>query len=135
MAPGVALEVTVPVAPELPIVGVPVPIVPAPTATVFVAPATVVVIEAVVTITSVFAAEVNAVVNLPAAVDEAPPNGASTEVAVTESDPVVGVIIALDGATESIPKPNAATATSEIRLKVVFVDICFLSISRSREFP
>jgi hypothetical protein len=33
------------------------------------------------------------------------------------------------------PKPKAATATSATRLKVVFVDICFLSISRSREFP
>jgi len=40
------------------------------------------------------------------------------------------------GATEvNTPKPNAATVTSAIRLKVVFVDICFLSISRSREFP
>jgi hypothetical protein len=40
------------------------------------------------------------------------------------------------GATEvNTPKPNAATATSAMRLKVVFVDICFLSISRSREFP
>jgi hypothetical protein len=38
-------------------------------------------------------------------------------------------------ATESIPKPNAETATSEMRLRSVFVDICFLSISRSREFP
>ena len=28
-----------------------------------------------------------------------------------------------------------ATATSATRLKVVFVDICFLSISRDREFP
>jgi len=42
---------------------------------------------------------------------------------------------AFDGATESIPKPNEATATSAMRLKVVFVDICFLSISRVREFP
>ena len=40
-----------------------------------------------------------------------------------------------DGTTESIPKPNAATATSAMRLMVVVVDICFLSISRSREFP
>ena len=40
-----------------------------------------------------------------------------------------------DGATESVPKPNAATATSAMRLKVVFVDICFLSIRRVREFP
>jgi hypothetical protein len=42
---------------------------------------------------------------------------------------------ALDGTTESIPKPNEATATSAMRLKVVFVDICFLSISRALEFP
>ena len=42
---------------------------------------------------------------------------------------------AVDGATESIPKPNAATATSAMRLKVVFVDICFLSISRLSDDP
>jgi hypothetical protein len=43
---------------------------------------------------------------------------------------------ALAGTTEvKTPKPNAATVTSATRLKVVFVDICFLSISRSREFP
>jgi hypothetical protein len=43
---------------------------------------------------------------------------------------------AVAGATEDkTPKPKAATATSAMRLKVVFVDICFLSISRSREFP
>jgi hypothetical protein len=33
------------------------------------------------------------------------------------------------------PKPKAATVTSAMRLKVVFVDICFLSISRTEEFP
>jgi len=49
---------------------------------------------------------------------------------------VAGASVALAGATEdSKPKPKAATATSAMRLKVVFVDICFLSISRSREFP
>jgi hypothetical protein len=43
---------------------------------------------------------------------------------------------ALAGATDvKTPKPNDATATSAMRLKVVFVDICFLSISRVREFP
>jgi hypothetical protein len=48
--------------------------------------------------------------------------------------PVVGA--ALAGATEvKTPVPKAATATSAMRLKVVFVDICFLSISRSEEFP
>jgi len=44
-------------------------------------------------------------------------------------------IAALDGTTESIPKPNVATATSAMRLKVVFVDIFFLSFSREQEFP
>ena len=42
-----------------------------------------------------------------------------------------------DGTTITLsrPKPRDATATSATRLKVVFVDICFLSISRDREFP
>jgi hypothetical protein len=49
--------------------------------------------------------------------------------------------LATDGTAEAgttevrTPIPKAATATSATRLKVVFVDICFLSISRSREFP
>jgi hypothetical protein len=42
---------------------------------------------------------------------------------------------ALEGATDSMPRPKAATATSAMRLKVVFVDICFLSISQDQEFP
>jgi hypothetical protein len=42
---------------------------------------------------------------------------------------------AFEGATDNKPKPNADTVTSAMRLKVVFVDICFLSISRSEEFP
>jgi len=43
---------------------------------------------------------------------------------------------AVAGATEvKTPKPREATATSATRLKVVFVDICFLSISRSEESP
>jgi hypothetical protein len=42
---------------------------------------------------------------------------------------------AFDGTTESIPKPIAATATSAMRLIDVVVDICFLSISRTKEFP
>jgi hypothetical protein len=45
------------------------------------------------------------------------------------------VFAAEAGATEdNRPKPIAVTATSAMRLKLVFVDICFLSISRSREF-
>jgi len=57
--------------------------------------------------------------------------------------PIVPIVIAVGvfsaaeaGATEdNTPRPKAATATSAMRLKVVFVDICFLSISRSEEFP
>jgi hypothetical protein len=58
-----------------------------------------------------------------------------------ESDVVVDFVMAIEvvtadaGTTESIPKPKAATVASATRLKVVFVDICFLSISRSRAFP
>jgi hypothetical protein len=36
--------------------------------------------------------------------------------------------VALDGTADMIPKPNADTATSAIRLIDVFVDICFLSL-------
>ena len=42
---------------------------------------------------------------------------------------------ALEGATDMTPKPKAATATSAMRLIVVFVDICFLSISRFSDDP
>ena len=48
----------------------------------------------------------------------------------------VNVEVADAGATEvNTPKPKAATVTSAMRLKVVFVDICFLSISQDQEFP
>jgi len=54
----------------------------------------------------------------------------------TTGVPTVTDVLALAGATEvRTPKPREATATSAMRLKVVFVDICFLSISRSEEFP
>jgi len=43
--------------------------------------------------------------------------------------------VAFEGATDNIPKPNAETATSAMRLRVVFVDICFLSIVDPRTFP
>ena len=71
-----------------------------------------------------------------------------TEVEIVEACPTtatfaVGVprvtaavdVLADAGAVASMPRPKAATATSAMRLKVVFVDICFLSISRVREFP
>jgi hypothetical protein len=47
----------------------------------------------------------------------------------------VALIAAEEGATERTPRPNAATATSAIRLKVVFVDICFLSVVDIETFP
>jgi hypothetical protein len=40
----------------------------------------------------------------------------------------------LDGALDNKPKPNAATVASAMRLKVVFVDICFLSLVDSEDF-
>jgi hypothetical protein len=61
-----------------------------------------------------------------------PVAGAAIVTAVTSA---MSPSAALEGATDNIPKPKAATATSATRLKVVFVDICFLSISRSEEFP
>ena len=42
---------------------------------------------------------------------------------------------AVAGTVETRPKPKAATATSAMRLRSVFVDICFLSISRSTDYP
>jgi hypothetical protein len=60
----------------------------------------------------------------------------AAEIAVDAFVPaLVYPVSALAGATVRTPKPNAATVTSAMRLKVVFVDICFLSISRSEEFP
>jgi hypothetical protein len=45
------------------------------------------------------------------------------------------ITAAYEGTAPRIPNPNADTATSAMRLRSVFVDICFLSISRSEEFP
>jgi hypothetical protein len=54
----------------------------------------------------------------------------------TEIDEAVRAAAAAFAATVlSPPKPKATTATSATRLKVVFVDICFLSISQDQEFP
>ena len=49
-----------------------------------------------------------------------------------ESVSVSADVAAFDGTTDITPKPNAATVTSAMRLKVVFVDICFLSIVELR---
>jgi hypothetical protein len=58
-----------------------------------------------------------------------------TEIAVMLFVPAATVRAADAGTEDNTPRPKAATATSAMRLKVVFVDICFLSISRSEEFP
>jgi hypothetical protein len=56
------------------------------------------------------------------------------------AEPAVGVEIVVpvtdpdDGATESIPRPNAAITPSARRLKFVFVDIDFLSLVVSKTF-
>jgi hypothetical protein len=42
---------------------------------------------------------------------------------------------AFAGTTDRSPKPIAETATSALRLIVVFVDICFLSLVDPRAFP
>jgi hypothetical protein len=46
----------------------------------------------------------------------------------TVIDEIVAALAAGTESTESMPKPKAETATSAMRLRVVFVDICFLSI-------
>jgi hypothetical protein len=51
-----------------------------------------------------------------------------------ETDRISELITALEGAIDRTPRPKAATATSATRLKVVFVDICFLSIVDPRNF-
>ena len=58
---------------------------------------------------------------------------------VVEAEPAVTVIVgtaatACDGATESIPKPNAAIAVKAIRLKNVVFDITFLSFVVDKTF-
>jgi len=65
--------------------------------------------------------------------------------AVVESDnardevPSVAVTVkpltaACEGTELRTPRPKAATATSAMRLKFVFVDICFLSLVVTRNF-
>jgi cytoskeletal protein RodZ len=58
----------------------------------------------------------------------------STAAVVDETVSESACVNAFDGATERTPRPKAATATSATRLKVVFVDMCFLSIVDPRNF-
>jgi hypothetical protein len=51
------------------------------------------------------------------------------------SEILLGVTrVAFEGATVNMPNPNAETATSAMRLRVVFVDICFLSLVVKKTF-
>jgi hypothetical protein len=87
-------------------------------------------IWAVTSIFWVFAGTVSVIVVFDATPTRAIP-GVPAEIAVTKPSPAP----AIAGTDESSPKLNADTATSAMRLRSVFVDICFLSISRSRAFP
>jgi Mrp family chromosome partitioning ATPase len=68
-------------------------------------------------------------------VAESPSEIALDAVPTVGIDVAIAVVAAKDGTAESIPNPSDATATSAMRLKVVFVDICFLSIVDLENFP
>jgi hypothetical protein len=69
--------------------------------------------------------------------NEAPlPEETTVNDEVLSVEPDVNVpATAIEGAAARTPKPKAETATSAMRLRVVFVDICFLSISRLSDVP
>ncbi len=71
-------------------------------------------------------------VTVPAVVESAFAIVAVPFAAVSEID--VFKIVAFEGTELRTPRPKAATATSAIRLKFVFVDICFLSLVVTRNF-
>jgi hypothetical protein len=74
----------------------------------------------------------------PATCDTATVAANESEGAYEAAETPNGVAVAATafaGATDRTPAPNAATATSAMRLRSVFVDICFLSISQNQEFP
>jgi hypothetical protein len=75
------------------------------------------------------AAVVPAVVALKVVVAAAP---TATEAVASVTATVTPVMAALAGVTDTRPVTNPATATSEIRLKVVFVDMFFLSLVELR---
>jgi hypothetical protein len=56
------------------------------------------------------------------------------EAVAEETVRLSALIAAFEGTELSTPRPNAATATSAMRLKFVVVDICFLSIVVSKYF-
>jgi hypothetical protein len=87
---------------------------------------------AAIFVVSEFPAAAAAIENVIVAFDVAPTRDG--EIAPTVIELAVRAV-AFAGTVETMPRPKAATATSAMRLKVVFVDICFLSISRTEEFP
>jgi len=69
-----------------------------------------------------------------AAVEESVPPPTLDKVAVPLVPETVMFETACDGATESIPRPNAAIAVKATRLKNVFFDITFLSFVVDKTF-
>ena len=84
-----------------------------------------------IVIESAAAAAINDCVTVTEAVS---PAEIADEVADTVKVSELATIAADEGATERTPRPNAATATSAMRLKVVFVDILFLSVVVMKTF-
>ena len=77
-----------------------------------------------------FTSSIVAVIAIVAAfVESARPATNEPFVTVTDRLPT-----AFAGTEDSNPRPKAATATSAMRLKFVFVDICFLSLVVTRNF-
>ena len=66
---------------------------------------------------------------MPATVD------ATDDAIATSASETAASSAAYAGATDRTPAPNAVTATSAMRLKFVFVDICFLSLVELGNFP
>jgi len=97
-----------------------------------VAPAGFVWLVTLIVIESAAAAAINDCVTVTEAVS---PADIAAEVADTVKVSELATIEPADeGATERTPRPNAATATSAMRLKVVFVDILFLSVVVMKTF-
>jgi hypothetical protein len=62
------------------------------------------------------------------------PRATAAEAVLMDNVEVPAVIAAFAEPTDKTPMPNVATTTSAIRLKYVFVDICFLSLVVSETF-
>ena len=95
----------------------------------------------VVTVETVIVSDAVRVVRVPAELNDrtwkvAVPVDESSTIVIEEWRNEKDATFADDGIAETRPKPKAETATSAMRLRVVFVDICFLSLKVDpRAFP